>query len=140
MRNILVRRGVYPWTISPQPRKDLGSPTDNSVRSADTIELKRLYVGYICIKRVIEGHLGGHLRDTWWTFISDSCIFLFADFVLKMKLQTELQTELQAILIGLFFLFVCVSDCQRNSCLFSKPFSLSNFLIEILGDILRDIE
>ena len=103
MRNILVRRSVYPWTISPEPRKDLGSPTDNSVRSADTIELKRLYVGYICIKRVIEGHLGGHLRDTWWTFISDSCIFLFADFVLKMKLQTELQTELQAILIGLFF-------------------------------------
>ena len=90
-------------TISPEPRKDLGSPTDNSVRSADTIELKRLYVGHICIKRVIEGHLGGHLRDTWWTFISDSCIFLFADFVLKMKLQTELQTELQAILIGLFF-------------------------------------
>ncbi len=43
MRNILVRRGVYPWTISPEPRKDLGSPTDNSVRSADTIELKRLY-------------------------------------------------------------------------------------------------
>lgn len=103
MRNILVRRGVYPWTISPEPRKDLGSPTDNSVRSADTIELKRLYVGYICIKCVIEGHLGGHLRDTWGTFISDSCIFLFADFVLKMKLQTELQTELQAILIGLFF-------------------------------------
>lgn len=103
MRNILVRRGVYPWTISPEPRKDLGSPTDNSVRSADTIELKRLYVGHICIKRVIEGHLGGHLRVTWGTFISDSCIFLFADFVLKMKLQTELQTELQAILIGLFF-------------------------------------
>lgn len=67
MRNILVRRGVYPWTISPEPRKDLGSPTDNSVRSADTIELKRLYVGHICIKRVIEGHLGGHLRDTWGT-------------------------------------------------------------------------
>ena len=103
MRNILVRRGVYPRTISPEPRKDLGSPTDNSVRSADTIVLKRLYVGHICIKRVIEGHLGGHLRDTWGTFISDSCIFLFADFVLKMKLQTELQTELQAILIGLFF-------------------------------------
>lgn len=103
MRNILVRRGVYPWTISPEPRKDLGSPTDNSVRSADTIVLKRLYVGHICIKRVIEGHLGGHLRDTWGTFISDSCIILFADFVLKMKLQTELQTELQAILIGLFF-------------------------------------
>lgn len=99
MRNILVRRSVYPWTISPEPRKDLGSPTDNSVRNADTIELKRLYVGYICIKRVIEGHLGGHLRDTWGTFISDSCIFLFADFVLKMKLQTELQ----AMLIGLFF-------------------------------------
>lgn len=99
MRNISVRRGVYPWTISPEPRKGLGSPTDNSVRSADAIELKLLYVGHICIKRVIEGHL----RDTWWTFISDSCIFLFADFVLKMKLQTELQTELQAILIGLFF-------------------------------------
>ena len=60
MRNILVRRGVYPWTTSPEPRKDLGSPTDNSVRSADTIELKRLYVGHICIKRVVEGHLGGH--------------------------------------------------------------------------------
>lgn len=103
MRNILVRRGVYPRTISPEPRKGLGSPTDNSVRSADAIELKLLYVGHICIKRVIEGHLGGHLRDTWGTFISDSCIFLFADFVLKMKLQTELQTELQAILIGLFF-------------------------------------
>ena len=101
MRNILVWRGVYPWTTSPEPRKDLGSPTDNSVRSADTIELKRLYVGHICIKRVVEGHLeghlGGHLRGTWGTFISDSCIFLFADFVLKMKLQTELQTELQAI-------------------------------------------
>ena len=103
MRNISVRRGVYPWTTSPEPRKDLGSPTDNSVRIADAIELKRLYVGHICIKRVIEGHLGGHLRDTWGTFISDSCIFLFADFVLKMKWQTELQTELQAILIGLFF-------------------------------------
>lgn len=103
MRNILVRRDVYPWTISPEPRIGLGSPTDNSVRSADAIELKRLYVGHICIKRVIEGHLGGHLRDTWGTFISDSCIFLFADFVLRMKLQTELQTELQAILIGLFF-------------------------------------
>ena len=60
MRNILVWRGVYPRTISPEPRKDLGSPTDNSVRSADTIELKRLYVGHICIKRVVEGHLGGH--------------------------------------------------------------------------------
>ena len=105
MRNISVRRGVYPWTTSPEPRKDLGSPTDNSVRIADAIELKRLYVGHICIKRVIEGHLGGHLRDTWGTFISDSCIFLFADFVLKMKLQTELQTELQAILIGLFFFY-----------------------------------
>ena len=49
----------------PEPRKDLGSPTDNSVRSADTIELKRLYVGHICIKRVIEGHVGGHLRDIY---------------------------------------------------------------------------
>ena len=53
MRNILVRRGVYPRTISPEPRKGLGSPTDNSVRSADAIELKLLYVGHICIKRVI---------------------------------------------------------------------------------------
>ena len=53
MRNILVRRGVYPWATSPEPRKDLGSPTDNSVRSADTIELKPLYVGHICLKHVI---------------------------------------------------------------------------------------
>ena len=95
MRNILVRRGVYPWTISPEPRKDLGSPTDNSVRSADTIELKRLYVGYICIKRVIEGHLGGHLRDTWgtsWGTLSDifidsvrahSFLLLFLQYCLK---------------------------------------------------------
>ena len=65
MKNILVRRGVYPWTTSPEPRKDLGSPTDNSVRIADAIELKRLYVGHICIKRVIEGHLGGHLGDIY---------------------------------------------------------------------------
>ena len=68
MRNILVRRGVYPWTTSPEPRKDLGSPTDNSVRTADTIELKRLYVGHICIKRVIEGHLGGHLEGHFYKF------------------------------------------------------------------------
>ena len=71
MRNILVRRGVYPWTTSPEPRKDLGSPTDNSVRSADTIELKRLYFGHICIKRVIEGHLGGHLRDILGDILRD---------------------------------------------------------------------
>lgn len=61
MRNILVRRDVYPWTISPEPRKDLGSPTDNSVRSADAIELKLLYVGHISLKRVIGWHLEGHL-------------------------------------------------------------------------------
>lgn len=54
MRNILVRRGVYPWTISPKPRKGLGSPTENYVRTADAIELKSLYVGHICLKRVIE--------------------------------------------------------------------------------------
>ena len=54
MRNILVRRGVYPWTISPEPRKGLGSPTENCVRTADAIELKSLYVGHICLKRVIE--------------------------------------------------------------------------------------
>lgn len=83
MKNILVRRGVFLRTISPEPRKGLGSPTTNRVRSADAIELKLLYVGHICIKRVVEGHLGGHLRDTWGTFISDSCIFLFADFVKK---------------------------------------------------------
>ena len=28
---------------------------------------------------------------------------------------------------------------RQELCLFSKPFSLSNFLIETLGDILRDI-
>ena len=53
MKNILVRRGVFLRTISPEPRKGLGSPTANSVRSADAIELKLLYVGHICIKRVI---------------------------------------------------------------------------------------
>ena len=58
MKNILVRRDVYPWTISPEPRKGLGSPTDNFVRTADAIELKSLYVDHICLKRVIEGHLG----------------------------------------------------------------------------------
>lgn len=58
MKNILVRRGVYPWTISPEPRKGLECPTDNFVRTADEIELKSLYVGHICLKRVIEGHLG----------------------------------------------------------------------------------
>lgn len=62
MKNILVRRGVYPWTISPEPRKGLGSPNDNCVRTADVIELKTLYVGHIRLKRVIEGHLGGHLE------------------------------------------------------------------------------
>ena len=62
MRNILVRRGVYPWTTSPEPRKGLESPTDNYVRTADAIELKSLYVDQICLKRVIEGHLGGHLE------------------------------------------------------------------------------
>ena len=64
MRNILVRRGVYPWTISPEPRKDLGSPTENYVRTADAIESRSLYVGHICLKRVIEGHLEGHLSLT----------------------------------------------------------------------------
>ena len=58
MRNILVRRGVYPWTISPEPRKGLGRATDNSVRSADAIEIKRLYVGHICLKRVIGAFSG----------------------------------------------------------------------------------
>ena len=53
MRNILVRRDAYPWTISPEPRKDLGSSTDNSVRTADAIESRSLYVGHICLKRVI---------------------------------------------------------------------------------------
>ena len=53
MKNILVRRGVFLRTISPEPRKGLGSPTANRVRSADAIELKLLYVGHICIKRVI---------------------------------------------------------------------------------------
>lgn len=62
MRNILVRRDVYPWTISPEPRKDLGSPTENDVRTADAIESRSVYVGHICLKRVIEGHLGGHLE------------------------------------------------------------------------------
>ena len=42
MKNILVRRGVYPRTISPEPGKGLGSPTDNYVRTADAIELKSL--------------------------------------------------------------------------------------------------
>ena len=64
MRNILVRRGVYPRTISPEPRKGLGSLADNYVRTADAIELKSLYVGHICLKRVIEGHLEGHLSLT----------------------------------------------------------------------------
>ena len=63
MRNILVRSGVYPWTISLDPRKGLGSPKDNCVRTADAIELKLLYVGHICIKRVIGGHLRDILRD-----------------------------------------------------------------------------
>ena len=63
MKNILVRRGVYPRTISPEPGKGLGSPTENYVRTADVIELKSLYVDHICLKRDIEGHLGGHLRD-----------------------------------------------------------------------------
>lgn len=54
MKNILVRRCVYSWTISPEPRKGLGSPTENYVRTADAIELKSLYVGHICLKRVIE--------------------------------------------------------------------------------------
>ena len=53
MRNILVRRGVYPWIISPEPRKGLGSPTENYVRTADAIESRSLYVGHICLKRVI---------------------------------------------------------------------------------------
>ena len=53
MRNILVRRGVYPWTTSPEPRKGLESPTDNYVRTADVIELKPLHVEYFCLKRVI---------------------------------------------------------------------------------------
>lgn len=43
----------------PEPRKDLGSPTDNSVRSADTIELKRLYVGHICKNVLLRDTLGG---------------------------------------------------------------------------------
>lgn len=54
MKNILVRRGVYPRTISPEPGKGLGSPTDNYVRTADAIESKPLYVGHICLKRVVE--------------------------------------------------------------------------------------
>jgi len=58
MKNILVRRGVFLRTISPEPRKDLGSPTENYVRTADAIEFKSLYVDHICLKRVIEGHLG----------------------------------------------------------------------------------
>ena len=108
MRNILVRRGVYPWTISPEPRKDLGSPTDNSVRSADTIELKRLYVGYICIKRVIEGHLGGHLRDTWGTFISDSfCL----QICFKNETANGTANRIASDIDWAIFLFVCVSDC-----------------------------
>ena len=64
----MVRRGVYPWTISPEPRKGLGSPTDNSVRTADVIELKTLYVGHICLKLVIEGHLEGHLGGHFYRF------------------------------------------------------------------------
>lgn len=40
MKNILVRRGVYSRTISPEPRKGLGSPTENYVHTADAIELK----------------------------------------------------------------------------------------------------
>lgn len=111
MRNILVRRGVYPWTISPEPRKDLGSPTDNSVRSADTIELKRLYVGHICIKRVIEGHLGGHLRDTWGTFISDSCIFSVCRFCFKNETANGTANRIASDIDRVIFLFVCVSDC-----------------------------
>ena len=51
--NILVRRGVYPWIISSEPRKGLGSPTENSVRTADAIESRSLYVGHICLKRVV---------------------------------------------------------------------------------------
>ena len=65
MRNILVRRGVYPWTISPEPRKDLGSPTDNSVRTADAIEIKLLYVGHICLNVLLRDTLGDILGDIY---------------------------------------------------------------------------
>ena len=112
MRNILVRRGVYPRTISPEPRKGLGSPTDNSVRSADAIELKLLYVGHICIKRVIEGHLeghlGGHLRDTWGTFISDSCIFHVCRFCFKNETANGTANRIASdIDWAIFFIRLC---------------------------------
>ena len=61
---------------------------------------------------------------SWVTFISDSCIFLFADFVLKMKLQTELQTEIQTKLIGLFSLIIRISDNWH--CLPSSTWSYQN--------------
>ena len=54
MKNILVRRGVFLRTISPEPRKGLGSPTENYVRTADAIESRSLNVGHVCLKRVVE--------------------------------------------------------------------------------------
>ena len=108
MRNILVRRGVYPRTISPEPRKGLGSPTDNRVLSADAIELKLVYVGHICIKRVIEGHLGGHLRDTWGTFISDSCIFHVCRFCFKNETANGTANRIASdIDWAIFFIRLC---------------------------------
>ena len=84
MRNILVRRGVYPWTISPEPRKDLGSPTENYVRTADAIESRSLYVGHICLKRVIGWHLGWHLSDIFIDSVrAHSFLLLFLQYCLK---------------------------------------------------------
>lgn len=84
MRNILVRRGVFLRTISPEPRKGLGSPTDYSVRTADVIELKTLYVGHICLKRVIGGHLRDILGDIFIGSVRvHTFLLLFLQYCLK---------------------------------------------------------
>ncbi len=84
MKNILVRRCVFLRTISPEPRKGLGSPTDYSVRTADVIELKTLYVGHICLKRVIGGHLRDILGDIFIGSVRvHTFLLLFLQYCLK---------------------------------------------------------
>ena len=102
MKNILVRRGVYPRTISPEPGKGLGSPTENYVRTADAIESRSLYVGHICLKRVI----GGHLRDILGDIFIDS-----------VRVHTFLLLFLQYCLKVIPHIYNIKKDSQQSDCL-----------------------
>jgi len=103
MKNILVRRCVFLRTISPEPRKGLGSPTDNSVRTADVIELKTLYVGHICLKRVIGGHLRDILGDIFIGSVRvHTFLLLFLQYCLKSNSPYLLHQKKTAYKVTVF--------------------------------------